>query len=880
MRIYIYDIEVYAYDWIVVLRQPTSTQYTVIHNDNFHLRAFLQQANIVLGGFNNKHYDDWIIRTMLKGGSNHDVKRHNDHIIGGGEGCTFPFIAYQKKTFKSFDLRDDISDKGISLKAIEGNLGLPIVESSVPFDIKRPLTKEEREEVIEYCKRDVDATVRLYEERKENYIDAKILISEMYGVPIEEGIGMTNAKLCARILGAKPQDFNDERDYTIPPNIDTSKIPKQVLDFFMLIRDKSISDTKLFGDGKGSKGMTLGVIFRTSVGDCPTTYAWGGVHGAKPCVTIEETSERVIINYDVSSLYPNSMLNFGYCSRAMEDPENYRRLVDRRMGYKHSGDALRSNALKLPINTTFGAMLNPYNALMDRKNGRSVCITNQLAMTMLITDLGHACETIDFVNINTDGIMFTIDRREVEKSEQIIEEWSAVTNFEMERSDFIKLIQKDVNNYIGIEAGGKVKTKGSYVSLYKGGNFKTNSLSIIHKAIVDYFINGTAVEQTLDECDDILKFQQIVKTGSTFEGAYQYVNGKRVPIQKVNRIYAVKDEKYGAVVKGKWITEKRRKNKETGKMESTPVDPPIWSETVISECPTHAYIDNENVLTKDALDMNYYIEMAKNRIDKYLTIDRKKQLELSKIKEVIEIMAEKKETKKQTEMNLYEKLNLARTKFLEAPVKKSGINRFAGFKYFELSDIVPVATSIFNDLGLLYAITFMSDYATGTLINTDKPEERISFSTPTVELIAPTKTGETKFPNGMNSVQAMGSVQTYFRRYLYMTCLDIVEADAFDATQKKPAEDETTENTAPVEIKPTRPATPEKREEVKKELIDENGSASETQIKSIKNGLKKLRAKDEKYEGFLADTVEKIAEGLNKADAENILLEISRKMAE
>ena len=168
MRIYIYDIEVFAYDWIVVAREPTSKNYTVIHNDNYHLRAFLEQNNIVIGGFNNKHYDDWILLTMLKGGSNHDVKRHNDHIIGGGEGWTYSFIAYQKKPFKSFDLRDDIADMGISLKAIEGNLGLPIVESSVPFDIDRPLTKEELEEVIEYCKHDVDATVRLYEERKEN----------------------------------------------------------------------------------------------------------------------------------------------------------------------------------------------------------------------------------------------------------------------------------------------------------------------------------------------------------------------------------------------------------------------------------------------------------------------------------------------------------------------------------------------------------------------------------------------------------------------------------------------------------------------------------------------------------------------------------------
>jgi len=347
----------------------------------------LSSEDIVLGGFNNKHYDDWVILTMLLGGSNVEVKKHNDFIINGGNAWEFPFVSFKKRPFKSFDLRDDIVDKGISLKAIEGNLKMPIIECSIPFDLDSPLTPEELEIVIRYCKHDVDTTERLYEARKENYIDAKILISDMYGVPKDEGIGLTNAKLCAKILGAKAKEYNDERDYVIPDNIDVSLIPKVVLDFFMQIRDKSIPDAKLFGSGKGSKGMTLKLWIKTSYGSCPVTFAWGGVHGAKPCVVIEETKERVILNFDVASLYPNSMLNFGYCSRSMEDPEAYRKLVKRRLGYKRDGDKLRSNALKLPINTTYGAMLNPHNDLADRRAGRSVCISNQLAMMMLITKL-------------------------------------------------------------------------------------------------------------------------------------------------------------------------------------------------------------------------------------------------------------------------------------------------------------------------------------------------------------------------------------------------------------------------------------------------------------------------------------------------------------
>ena len=584
---------------------------------------------------------------------------------------------------------------------------------------------------------------------------------------------------------------------------------------------------------------------------------------------MEETEDRVIINQDVASLYPNSMLNFGYCSRAMDDPEAYRKLVERRLGYKHSGDKLRSNALKLPINTTYGAMLNAYNDLADRWAGRSVCISNQLAMTMLITMLCRKCETIDFININTDGIMFTIDRKEVKLSEDIIAEWSKITRFEMERDDFKKVIQKDVNNYIGITPDGKFKTKGGYVSLYKGGNFKTNSLQIIHRSIVEYLVNGVPPETTINECTDIFAFQQIVKTGGTFEGSYHYVNGVREPIQKVNRIYAVKNPKYGTVVKGKWITEKRKKNKDTGKMESTPVDPPQWSETIISECPTHTFIDNENVLTVDDLDKDYYIDMAKKRIDKYINIDPTVARKIEKItKEVVIMATEKAVTTKAEAMNVYAKLLEARKRFLEAGIKKTGVNRYAEYKYFTLDEIIPAKQTIFKDLGLADVISFSDNYANLTIIDVDNPTDFIVFGSQ----LAPDESMI------KNPIQKVGAIQTYVRRYLYLLALDIIESDGIEATTGKPVDEDDTP-VASVK-KSNRPATAEEREETKKELINEGGEATPTQVKAIKNGLKKLREKDEKYEPYIKEVVTKIKSGIAKAEAEDVLIEIGNKIEE
>lgn len=934
MNIYIYDIEVFSDDWIVVARKPEKgSPYTVIHNDNYHLREFLSNIPDIIGGFNNKHYDDYVMMVMLNGGSNVEVKRCNDFIINGGKPWEFPFIQYQKKPFKSFDLRDDIADPGISLKAIEGNLKLPIVESSVPFDIDRPLTPEELEEVIRYCKYDVDSTVRLYWERKKNYLDAKILAGSIYGIDPLDALGYTNARLSAEALEAKYTERYDERDYVVPEKLPKDKIPKIVLDFFLQIQDKSIPDAKLFGAGKGSKGMTLDLILRTGGGECPVKFAWGGVHGAPPCITIDSDDEYLLFMDDVGSLYPNSKINFGYCSRSMKDPGAYRKLVELRLDFKakakkvnklvaealganwymdysyldENGDShldlnklkrevkqdtynrieeyldydAKQSSLKLIINTCYGAMLSTGNGLNDRLHGRSVCITNQLCMAILITMLSEECKTIWFFNINTDGIGYKIHKSEVEKVDSIIAKWCKITGFTMERTIFKKFIQKDVNNYIGITPDGKFKTKGGYVSLYKGGSFKTNSLSIIHKAIVNNLVKGIDPEVTIRECTEVTAFQQIIKTGGSYKGSYHYVDGERVEVQKVNRVYAVKDPRYGQVVKGKWITEKRKKNKVTGKMDSIPVDPPIWSETVISECPEHCFIDNENTLTIADLDLDYYIDMAKRRIDKYINIDRTVSRKIAKIKKEVVIMATK-ETQDSQVMNVYGKLIEARKRFLDAGVKKKGVNRYAEFKYFRLDEIIPTKQEIFREVGLADIITFGNEVATLTIYNVDNPDESIDF----MSQLAPDESMI------KNPIQKVGAIQTYVRRYLYLLALDIIESDGIEETAGKPVEVE--EKPAETTVKKSnRPATPAEREDTKQELINQDGEATKTQRTAISNGLKKLRARymdenkvvfseelEAKYDNYIRVTARTVKAGITKTEAEDILIDIGKKIAE
>lgn len=120
--------------------------------------------------------------------------------------------------------------------------------------------------------------------------------------------------------------------------------------------------------------------------------------------------------------------------------------------------------------------------------------------------------------------------------------------------------------------------------------------------------------------------------------------------------------------------------------------------------------------------------------------------------------------------------------FQQRGVKKSGRNTFSKYSYFELDDIVPVKTEIFNELLLCDLISFGDTEATLTLVNIENPEETLVFTSPMRDL-------ELK---GANAVQLLGGVETYQRRYLYMAVLDIVENDQFDkdtppTTTDKPA---------------------------------------------------------------------------------------------
>ena len=188
-------------------------------------------------------------------------------------------------------------------------------------------------------------------------------------------------------------------------------------------------------------------------------------------------------------------------------------------------------------------------------------------------------------------------------------------------------------------------------------------------------------------------------------------------------------------------------------------------------------------------------------------------------------------------------------------------------KYFELDDIVPIATKIFEEVGLISVVNFDKDVASLTIVNTEKGDECIEFTAPMIV---------SEGNKAVTPVQALGATITYYRRYLYMMALDICEPDEIDSIGTAPVT-----NPAPVATPaPTIPVTPKAEEP--KPLTSGSGNASPTQVRQLKDLLLKLKEKDPTKEGMIEHIALQTQSftALSKADCEALVIKIGEMLKE
>lgn len=569
MSLHFIDFEVFSHDWLCVIQSPEVGETVIVNDENALTKYYEAHKNELFIGYNIRGYDQFIFKAILLG---MNPKLVNDFIIADGNSGYQYSREFNKIPLYFFDVKTTM----VGLKTLEAFMGEDIRETTVPFDIDRKLTAAELDEVIFYCRHDVEETIKVFQQRSEEFTSQLELV-KMFNFPITY-MGKTKAQLSAAALGAERKKYDDEFDFSIPNNLNIKKY-QFVVDWFSDRIGKK--DDNFYQDK-----------LECEVANVPTVFAWGGIHGAIP----NYVGEGYFVNVDVASYYPSMMIECGHTSRSIKDPNKYKEIYHTRLAYKARKDK-RANPLKIVLNSTYGAMKDKYNPLYDPRQANNVCVTGQLLLLDLIE---HLEPYFDLIQYNTDGILVklraTNDKeadREFARLDDMCYEWEKRSKMNLEFDQFSKVIQRDVNNYIIVAADGSYKSKGGNV---KKLNDLDYDLPIVNRAMVNYLVKNIPINETVNNCNDLRDFQKVFKVSNLYN--YAMHNGEKLD-EKTFRVFASTNLTDTPLFKVK-----EGKNPEK-----------------FADCPENCFIDNSRVLGKavpNNLNKNWYIDMATKRIKEFL----------------------------------------------------------------------------------------------------------------------------------------------------------------------------------------------------------------------------------------------------------------------
>ena len=570
-----FDFEVFKKDWLVVFIGQDDSEI-VVWNDPAILRKALEKFDCLVG-FNNHNYDDLILTGIMAGYNNYEVWKLSNAIVTNGN--IENKIKVMARKLPSLDTKQELPPS-LSLKEIEANLGMNIVETPVSFDIDRALEDKEVDVVIEYCRHDVETTKKVFMLRKD-YFESKFDICKEFKLD-KLDVRKTRANLASKVLKCSkdrlPEGVLENKDrlnITIVDELRVENIPNEILNFYKNIRQR-------FEDGENFEILEKEKLVYTLAG-VEHTFAFGGLHGARE----NYAYEGKMLNVDVGSYYPSMIINFNFMSRASEHPELYKNLYDTRMEYKNNKDP-KQGIYKILLNGTFGALKSEFNDLFDPVMSNNICVNGQLILTDLIMSLRPYAE---LVQTNTDGILIKYKDKDLDTIKTICSEWELNYGLTLDYEYVEKIVQRDVNNYILKTKDGKIKGKGLFAN-FDGGNFEKNNLTVIDMALKDYYINSIDIKDTITNMitnKNLMPLQQVAKMGGTFDCMEH--NGQEV--QKVNRIFATWDNSYGAINKVKNNNGVKKYNK-------------------IPNSSDKCVINNETLDTLDTnlLDLDYYVKLV------------------------------------------------------------------------------------------------------------------------------------------------------------------------------------------------------------------------------------------------------------------------------
>ena len=307
----------------------------------------------------------------------------------------------------------------------------------------------------------------------------------------------------------------------------------------------------------GEKGeFQFSVIFHQYKFD----FGLGGSHGCIKSGVYEADDYWMILDLDVSSLYPSiaDSLQLYPEHLGIQFMQQYSNFIKKRIAEKHKPKSERDNVLiegyKLVLNGCYGKSNEEKSFLYDPLYTFKTTIAGQLFICMWSERMVKAVPELVFLQTNTDGQTIKIPRHKLELIRQVNEQLTKETGLGIEEAFYSKMCIRDVNNYIAVyedstKENEHIKLKGDF-EVDKEFH-KDPSMRIVPLAVKNYFVYGTPVEQTIKENRDIFNFCMRLKTNSKSTPIFRHLkSGSLVDdeLDRTTRYYISKKPLYSGIL--------------------------------------------------------------------------------------------------------------------------------------------------------------------------------------------------------------------------------------------------------------------------------------------------------------------------------------------
>jgi len=640
MDVIIYDIETMSELFLIVAQQP-GQEHNVFEVSKFRndLDKF---ANFVAAheehywvGYNNLRFDSQVVEWVLRNYDNwHElsnleitarIAQKASDVIHDANFDVFPEYRESDLSLKQIDLfkvhHFDNKNRRVSLKRLQFEMDLENIEEMPIHHTKTDMTQEDIDVIKHYCFNDVNSTREFYYVtigqtehplyKGNNQIQLRLDIEQEFGIR------------CLNYSDSKIGDEIIKKYYCEEKKIQYQELPKKgtfakVSVKYCIANYVEFKTPQLQEFLKRIKKVVLGVNddFKEEIHFYSNAYSFmkGGLHTENKPKVFEATDDVLIVDWDVSSYYPAIIINNGRYPKHLgpEFLRGYKKMFEKRLELKPLAKKDKKikgivNALKLAVNSVYGKSSDMQSWIYDRQLTMFTTITGELSLMMLIE--AYELAGINVISANTDGVTVMVKKELVDKMHQINKWWCDLTQYELERADYQKIIFSTVNDYIAIKTDGEVKKKGDFLTDFE--LHKNKSARIVPIALERYYVHDVPVATTITGCNNIFDFCIRQKSSSDFhyEG-WNRTKGEKTVYNKLIRYYVS--------TTGEKLLKVKNENSESTAPDTSQVEAGEWVCTVCNHLPS--------TTDTSGVNFDYYIEKAERIIHKIQYEGRKRKV--------------------------------------------------------------------------------------------------------------------------------------------------------------------------------------------------------------------------------------------------------------